>query len=123
MSHVARAAAARKPVAAIECRLADAVTLTPLPAKSLTAPELSSLPWRRYQDRVDLGFEFSQTLMKKLAEAVTPLGATPPESFGDKLVYIMGNTTCEPKPGNVRFLNEDGTIPEIAQDRLQIKPG
>ncbi len=54
----------------------------------------------RYQDRIDLGYEFSQTLMKKLANAVTPLGVSPPESFDGKLVYIMGNTTCEPKPGN-----------------------
>ena len=54
----------------------------------------------RYQDRIDLGYEFSQTLMKKLAHAVTPLGVSPPEAFDSKLVYIMGNTTCEPKPGN-----------------------
>ena len=54
----------------------------------------------RYQDRIDLGNEFSQTLMKKLAHAVAPLGMSPPESFDGKLVYIMGNTTCEPKPGN-----------------------
>ena len=75
---------------------------------------------RRYQDRVDLGFEFSQTLMKKLAQAVTPLGVNPPESFGDKLVYIMGNTTCEPKPGNV-CLPEVRIVlyQDIAQDSLQ----
>ncbi len=58
----------------------------------------------RYQDRVDLGYEFSQTLMKKLAYAVTPLGVSPPEAFDGKLVYIMGNTTCEPKPGNALSL-------------------
>ncbi len=62
----------------------------------------SVLDVSRYQDRVDLGWEFSQTLICKLAAAVTPLGVSPPESVDTKLVYIMGNTTCEPKPGNAR---------------------
>ena len=61
-------------------------------------------PLSRYQDRIDLGYEFSQTLLKKLAHAVTPLGAKAPDSFDGKLVYIMGNTTCEPKPGNALSL-------------------
>ena len=49
---------------------------------------------------MDLGWEFSQTLIRKLAVAVTPLGVSPPESVDAKLIYIMGHTTCEPKPGN-----------------------
>lgn len=38
--------------------------------------------------------------MSKMAAVVTPLGVSPPEYKDSKIVYIMGNTSCEPKPGN-----------------------
>jgi hypothetical protein len=42
---------------------------------------------------------FSHALLQKLAEAVTPLGVSPPEVKEAKVVYIIGNTSCEPRPG------------------------
>ena len=48
---------------------------------------------------MDLGIGFSHTLLQKLAEAVTPLGVSPPEVSDTKVVYIIGNTSCEPRPG------------------------
>ena len=59
----------------------------------------------RYQDRVDLGWGFAETLMRKMAAAVTPLGVSPPETQDSKIVYIMGNTSCEPKPGDWKVLS------------------
>ena len=63
------------------------------------------LALRRYQDRVDLGLGFAETLMRKMAAAVTPLGVSPPETQDSKIVYIMGNTSCEPKPGKWKVLS------------------
>ena len=42
---------------------------------------------------------FSHALLQKLAEAVTPLGVSPPEVKEAKVVYVIGNTSCEPRPG------------------------
>ena len=56
------------------------------------------------QTGLTLGWGFAETLMSKMAAAVTPLGISPPETRDSKIVYIMGNTSCEPKPGDWQLL-------------------
>ncbi|CAL8468147.1 g7686 [Coccomyxa elongata] len=67
-----------------------------------------------YSDEVNMGPAFAAALKNELAVAIKPFGASLPADKEPKIVYVMGNTTCEPRPDSAcwrRFVLEYGYNP------------